>query len=110
MPRRAAPNPRINAPRRVKNNTRLEAAALRWVGKCLGENRHERQVRVYAQRLFDLTHQSLRLGSLDLHWLRLAALLHDIGRCVSDKRHPQEGARMILNAPLPLSAADRRAV
>jgi len=43
--------------------------------------------------------------------LKLAALVHDVGRCVDDKRHPEIGAEMIRdNTSLPLSTRERRAL
>jgi len=47
----------------------------------------------------------------DIRLLRLAAMVHDVGRCISDKHHPIVGARMILeNSALPLKKRERRAL
>jgi exopolyphosphatase/pppGpp-phosphohydrolase len=62
-----------------------------------------------AARLFDLTRPLHGLGPADLWLLRLAAVVHDVGRAVCDKTHPLEGARLLLSEPyLPLSASERR--
>ena len=101
---------RLSAARAQGADPCLERSALQWVRRVLGDNRHERQVRVNAQRLFDRLGASLRLGPADNRWLRLAAVLHDVGRSESEKHHPQAGAKLVLAADFNWSAADRRAV
>jgi exopolyphosphatase/pppGpp-phosphohydrolase len=89
--------------------TDCEAAAARWVQRKLGTSRHERRVLAIAAKLFNLTRPLLGLGLAEYRLLRLAALTHDIGRCVNQKDHPSEGARMIAaTTALPLSPYDRR--
>ncbi|MGC4034075.1 MAG: HD domain-containing protein [Tepidisphaeraceae bacterium] len=73
----------------------LEADAARWVRRKLGAADHERRVLATAGKLFDLTRPLLNLTDADSELLRLAALLHDVGRAVSDKNHPAVGAEMI---------------
>jgi exopolyphosphatase/pppGpp-phosphohydrolase len=88
------------------------AAVGRWVRLCLGTTAHETRVADIAGTLFDLTARLHRLDRRrDGHLLRLASMLHDVGRSVDDAEHPAEGAAMILaNTRLPLSPAERRAL
>lgn len=73
--------------------------------------RHERQVAAIASQLFDLTRRMHGLNLAERRLLRLAAMVHDVGRCVSKEEHPQEGAWMLLDdTTLPLTAAERRAL
>lgn len=84
-------------------------AVERWVARRLGAVDHERRVEEIATRLFHLTRPLHRLGPDDLRLLRLAAVVHDVGRAVCDDTHPDEGARMVLaDAYLPLTPTDRR--
>jgi exopolyphosphatase/pppGpp-phosphohydrolase len=47
--------------------------------------------------------------SRDARLLRLAAMVHDVGRCVDDAEHPAHGAAMLLSdQSLPLGVAERR--
>jgi len=77
----------------------------------MGNTRHERRVAAIASALVKIFQPLHTLTRADLRLLRLAALVHDVGRCVSDKHHPSIGARMILdNAALPLRKRERRAL
>lgn len=77
----------------------------------LGAIRHEQRVLEIAQKLFDLTWALHGLGRRERRLLRLAALVHDVGRVVDDRTHPKQGARMILQADhLPLGPGERRAL
>lgn len=88
-----------------------QAAVERWATGLLGGIDHERRVRRTAARLFQLARPLHALGPSDLRLLRLAAVVHDVGRCVDDDTHPGEGARLLLAAQhLPLASADRRAL
>lgn len=98
-------------------HTELEHAAARWVQRRLagrsegrpGQIDHERRVLAIATTLFDLTHRRLHLSASHGRLLRLAALLHDVGRAVSERDHPSRGAEMIgASAALALSPAERR--
>ena len=88
------------------------AAAERWARAHLGSLAHEARVGEIAGHLFDITARLHGLGRCrDGHLLRLACLLHDVGRSVDDATHPAEGAAMILrDASLPLTPAERRAL
>jgi exopolyphosphatase/pppGpp-phosphohydrolase len=91
--------------------TDCELLAARWVQRKLGECHHERRVLAIAAKLFDLTRPVLGLGLAECRLLRLAALTHDVGRSVSEKDHPEEGAKLILaTTALDLSPLDRRAL
>jgi hypothetical protein len=84
-------------------------AVQRWVARQLGGVRHEQQVASIAASLFDLTRPLHCLTVADRRVLRLAAMVHDVGRCVSKPEHPTEGAWMVLADPtLPLGAGERR--
>lgn len=86
----------------------LECVAARWAQRRLGDIGHERRVHAIAVKLFDLTRPLLHLSPAHGRLLRLAALLHDVGRVISDRDHPREGAEMIAAANLPLTSAERR--
>ncbi|MGN6504317.1 MAG: HD domain-containing protein [Tepidisphaeraceae bacterium] len=91
--------------------TQLELTAIHWVHRRLGSWAHERRVRSIALGIFELTRTRLHLTAADRRLLALAAIVHDVGRCVSEKRHPVEGAEMIAATTLlPLPPADRRAL
>lgn len=86
-------------------------AVQRWVARRLGGVRHEQQVAAIAANLFDLTLPLHGLSLADRRLLRLAALVHDVGRRVSKEEHPTEGAWMLLaDTTLPLLPAERRAL
>jgi len=88
-----------------------QKAVESWVRRQLGSVDHEKRVAEISARLFDLTWPLHGLGRPDRKLLRLAAIVHDVGRSIDDERHPQEGARMVLDADhLPLSASERRAL
>jgi exopolyphosphatase/guanosine-5'-triphosphate,3'-diphosphate pyrophosphatase len=90
----------------------LQYQALeRWVLRELGAASHERRVTEIASRLFDLTWPLHGLGRSERRLLRLAAMVHDVGRSIDDETHPQQGARMLLETEhLPLDPAERRAL
>jgi len=91
--------------------TECEIRAARWAQRKLGCSLHERRVLSNASKLFDLTRPVLGLGMAENRLLRLSALVHDIGRSVSEKNHPEEGAAMIMGTTaLALSPMDRRAL
>lgn len=84
-------------------------AVERWVHGALGTIEHERRVRRIATALFDLTVDRHGLGDAHRRLLRMAAMVHDVGRAVNDDRHPAIGARMVLAArQLPLLRSQRR--
>lgn len=82
-----------------------------WVRRRLGSVAHELRVARVARMLFALTRRWHGLGAAECRLLTLGALVHDVGRCLGEKRHAQNGAAMILDeARLPLGEAERRRV
>src|SRR5688572_17271980 len=88
------------------------AVVERWVKRHLGDCGHERRVADIGSTMFDLTAPLHGLDGRPWHdTLKLAALVHDVGRCHGEPNHPADGAAMILSAAsLPLSAGQRRAL
>ncbi len=87
------------------------ALVRQWVIDRLGSIRHERRVIRIARGLLDSTTGFHNLTNADRRLMKLAILLHDVGRCENDKHHPEIGARMILeDTTLPLSRRERRAL
>ncbi|HEX4052786.1 MAG TPA: HD domain-containing protein [Tepidisphaeraceae bacterium] len=82
-----------------------------WVFDHLGDVRHERRVASIAASLVDLTFPLHDLTRADVRLLKMAALVHDVGRSVDNKNHPSVGARMIRrNADIPVKKEHRRAL
>lgn len=95
--------------RRDTNNLAKESLTERWAQRRLGRIGHERRVTAIASILFDLTQDLHDLAASHRRLLRLAAIVHDVGRSVEDRRHPAIGAEMIQeDATLPISNQDRR--
>ena len=87
------------------------AAVEKWVRRRLGQTLHEVRVAEIAGTVFDLTAPLHSLDRAGARLLRLASLVHDVGRSVDDAEHPAHGAAMILSdETLPLSTAERRAL
>ena len=86
------------------------AAVERWVNRKLGRIEHERRVAQIAATVFDLTAPLHDLGhGADARLLRLACVVHDVGRSVSEAEHAVDGAALLLSdTTLPLSADERR--
>ena len=81
----------------------------RWVVRQLGCCRHEKQVLGIATRLFELTANLHGLPPFYRRFLRIGALVHDVGRIGGAAGHHVRGARMVLrNQGLPLSADERQ--
>jgi len=86
-----------------------EQAAERWAQRRLGRIGHERRVTAIATTLFDLMLELHDLEPAHRRLLRLASILHDVGRSVDDRRHPALGAEMIMeDATLPIASLSRR--
>jgi len=84
-------------------------ALSRWAGRHLGGIDHERRVSSIASTLFELTGSLHGLQSDDLRLLRMAAIVHDVGRAVDDELHHEHGAEMVRQDPhLPLTGGERR--
>jgi exopolyphosphatase/guanosine-5'-triphosphate,3'-diphosphate pyrophosphatase len=86
-----------------------EQAAERWVQRRLGRIGHERRVTAIATTLFDLMQELHELAPAHRRVLRLAAIVHDVGRQIDARRHPALGAEMLLeDSHLPISNGERR--
>lgn len=86
-------------------------ALQRWTCRKLGSISHELRVKSIAGKLFDLTWPLHALNRADRKILQMAAIVHDVGRCVDDDTHPKEGAALLRDAQLlPISATERRAL
>src|SRR5262245_15376101 len=95
----------------ARGRTLKERAAEHWARRQLGRIEHERRVMSIASKLFDLTEHLHKLDVTHRRALRMAGLLHDVGRRFGEKNHPSDGARMIEeDGYLPLSGRQRRAV
>jgi exopolyphosphatase / guanosine-5'-triphosphate,3'-diphosphate pyrophosphatase len=80
-----------------------------WVLSHLGSVRHERRVATLASTLAQVTAPLHDLTPADVRLLKLAAMVHDVGRYLSDKHHPAVGASMVWrDETLPLSRRQRR--
>jgi exopolyphosphatase/guanosine-5'-triphosphate,3'-diphosphate pyrophosphatase len=79
----------LSAPDRIFRELRA------WVKGRLGSVEHECRVADVASALFGLTRPLHGLGGRELKLLRLAAMVHDVGRCISAKGHARRGAEMI---------------
>lgn len=81
----------------------------RWSEKRLGTLRHELRVARLASSLFELTRPFHELTSEHHRLLRLASILHDVGRCRGERNHARRGAAMLLrDRHLPLTPPERR--
>jgi exopolyphosphatase/pppGpp-phosphohydrolase len=82
-----------------------------WVFRQLGSVLHERRVAGIAKSLVQITRPLHDLDCADIRLLRMAAIVHDVGRSINVKRHPTEGARLIRREnSLPLKKPQRRAL
>src|SRR4051794_38933460 len=68
-----------------------EQVAATYARRHLKSLDHELRVLVIATKLFDLTDELHDLRPRDRRTLRLAALLHDVGRRLGEKNHPADG-------------------
>jgi exopolyphosphatase/guanosine-5'-triphosphate,3'-diphosphate pyrophosphatase len=98
-----------NAPLTHQISSTSYNVVRRWVTRCLGTVRHEDRVVEIAGRLFQLTSHQHGLPASDLRLLRVAVVVHDVGRSIDEETHPRQGARMLLKEPnLPLDEHERR--
>lgn len=110
----AAPSSRIvparNDPFHDAGRRAQLASVERWVRRRLGRVDHERRVAEVSATVFDLTAPLHGLDrAADARLLRLASLVHDVGRSIDDAEHPAIGAALLLkDTALPLSATERR--
>lgn len=95
--------------RHLLANSAKERALARWVYRRLSCVRHETRVLLLADELYRLLRAHHGLGRFERRMLRMGAVVHDVGRAVCDRRHPQVGCEMILvDRVLPLSDLERR--
>ena len=95
----------------ARSHPARERAVEDWVSSHLRSLEHERRVKEIAGRLFDLTQPLHCLKEADRRTLLLAAVVHDVGRSVDDRTHPEQGARMLRAAhELPLPPKQRAAL
>jgi len=88
-----------------------EQCIAQWSRRRLGRLQHERRVLALADELFRLLRPLHGLGAFHRRILRSAALVHDVGRAVNDRRHPQLGCAMLrTDRFLPLTPVERRAL
>jgi exopolyphosphatase/pppGpp-phosphohydrolase len=97
---------KLTLSRRICTRSHLvrDRAVETWVKSHLASLQHERRVKEIAGRLFDLTRPLHALKESDRRTLLLAAVVHDVGRSVDDRTHPQQGAKLLREArelPLP---------
>lgn len=81
----------------------------RWVARHLPGTAHERRVMGLALAMFGLLQPVHRLPLRYRRLLKIAALLHDVGRGRSPKRHHLHGARLILKSRRLRVTAEERA-
>jgi len=100
---------RVARPNKPEVTDPAFAAAERWVARRLGGAAHERRVADVGSTLFDLTAPLHGLAAADRRMVRLAAMVHDVGRSAGVEGHAAAGAGMVLaDGSLPLSDAERR--
>lgn len=82
-----------------------------WVSRQLGDTRHEQRVAQIAVSLFDLLADRHGLRPRHRRFLKLAALMHDIGRAKGAEGHHLRGEKIVLNTQaLGLSHRERLVV
>jgi len=69
-----------------------------WIAAHIGDTGHERRVMRIAVALFDRTMSFSGLDRHDRRLLKLAAMLHDVGRCRGPEDHHIRGQQMILGS------------
>src|SRR5215218_8220822 len=92
----AAPSPRPHDLFRAGREGERFSSVEKWVRRRLGQVGHELRVAEIASTVFDLTGPLHALDRADARLLRLAALVHDVGRSVDQAEHPVHGAGMVL--------------
>ena len=102
----------------IKNNegNELKTAAIleNAMELCGGddfEHRHARQVAKLSLKLFDKLQPLHRMGNSERIWLRVASLLHDVGKSVSGEFHHKASRDIIANeANLPFRKRVRKII
>ena len=84
------------------------AILRRWVHGHLGASEHERRVGAIAATLVRLTSAMHSLSTSDIRLLKMAAMVHDVGRSVSRKITPPSARMVRRGKELPLKNRQRR--
>jgi exopolyphosphatase/guanosine-5'-triphosphate,3'-diphosphate pyrophosphatase len=75
------------------------------------EHRHARQVAKLSIKLFDKLQPMHRMGNSERIWLRVAALLHDVGKSIGGEYHHKESRDIIVKeANLPFRKRVRKII
>ena len=85
--------------------------AIKLCGEDYFEHRHARQVAKLSLKLFDCLGPLHRLGNSERIWLRIASLLHDVGKSESAEYHHKASRDIIVNeANLPFRKRVRKMI
>jgi exopolyphosphatase/guanosine-5'-triphosphate,3'-diphosphate pyrophosphatase len=85
--------------------------AIKLCGGDDFEHRHARQVAKLSLKLFDKLQPLHRMGNSERIWLRVASLLHDVGKSVSGVYHHKASRDIIVNeANLPFRKRVRKMI
>ena len=106
-----APGRRLAGPFETARSRAQLDAVEKWVRRRMGRVEHEQRVAEIGATVFELTRPLHSLARGDARLLRLAAMVHDVGRSVDEAEHPLRGAAMVLSdESLPLAPAERRSL
>jgi exopolyphosphatase/guanosine-5'-triphosphate,3'-diphosphate pyrophosphatase len=85
--------------------------AIGLCGEDYFEHQHARQVAKLSLKLFDKLQPLHRMGNSERIWLRVASLLHDVGKSVSGEYHNKASRDIIVNeANLPFRKRVRKMI
>ena len=85
--------------------------AIELCGEDYFEHRHARQVAKLSLKLFDCLGPLHRMGNSERIWLRVASLLHDVGKSVSGEYHHKASRDIIVKqADLPFRKRVRKII
>ncbi|MGB7581401.1 MAG: HD domain-containing protein [Sedimentisphaerales bacterium] len=85
--------------------------AIRLCGEDYFEQQHAVQVAKLSLKLFDCLGPLYRMGNSERIWLRIASLLHDVGKSVSGEYHHKASRDIIVNeANLPFRKRIRKMI
>jgi exopolyphosphatase/guanosine-5'-triphosphate,3'-diphosphate pyrophosphatase len=71
--------------------------AIELCGEDYFEHRHAKQVAKLSLKLFDKLQPLHRMGNSERIWLRVASLLHDVGKSVGGEFHHKASRELIVN-------------
>ncbi len=84
-----------------RRENQVVSACLTLLRRYLGDEAHANQVMELSLSLFDQLKGIHEMGESERRILTAAALLHDIGGFISDKRHHKHSQYLIQNAEIP---------